>query len=446
MAVGPETIFALSTAAGRAAIAVIRVSGPGAGAALDQLTGRTRPQPRHAAYARVIDPATGEFLDDGLVLWFPGPASETGEDMAEFQIHGGRATVGAVLAALARIPGLRPARPGEFTRRGFENGKLDLTAVEGLADLIEAETEAQRRQAARQMSGELGRVYEAWRSGLLRILAHAEAAIEFPDEAAEQGFGQKIAAEVARLSDEIVRHLDDGAHGETLRAGLSVAILGAPNVGKSSILNRLSKREAAIVAARAGTTRDVIEVHLDLAGYPVLLADTAGLRESSDEIEREGVRRARQRAGESDLRIVVLDAETWPDVPHEVRAMIDRDTVLVLNKIDRNDPPGDLDLAGAPVVKLSALTGRGLGDLVRVLERAAIDRMGVAELPALTRLRHRAALEICQAALARSTEATLPELVAEDLRLAARELGRITGRVGVEDLLDVIFRDFCIGK
>jgi tRNA modification GTPase len=443
---GAETIFALSTAAGRAAIAVVRVSGPRAGAALETLTGKALPRPRQASYRRVLNPDTGTAIDDGLVLWFPAPGSETGEDLAEFQIHGGRATVAALLAALGRLPGLRLARPGEFTRRAFGNGKLDLTAVEGLADLIEAETEAQRRQATRQLSGELGRIYEAWRAGLMAILAHAEAAIEFPDEAAEQGFGSKIAREVATLVAEIARHLDDGGRGERLRAGLSVAILGAPNVGKSSLLNALSKREAAIVSARAGTTRDVVEVQLDLGGYPVLLADTAGIRDSADEIEIEGVRRAKVRAEEADVRLVVLDAEAWPDVGPEIRALLGPGSLVVINKIDARDVPGEPALEGVSALKLSARTGQGMADLIAALEREAVARMGVSETPLVTRARHREALERCSAALARSADAKLPELVAEDLRLAARELGRITGRVGVEDLLDVIFRDFCIGK
>ncbi|HUC60636.1 MAG TPA: tRNA uridine-5-carboxymethylaminomethyl(34) synthesis GTPase MnmE [Alphaproteobacteria bacterium] len=446
MATRAETIFALSTAAGRAAIAVVRVSGPGAGPALEALTGRARPKPRYASLRRLRDPDSGEAIDDGLVLWFPGPGSETGEDMAEFQIHGGRATVAALLAALARLPGLRLARPGEFTRRAFENGKLDLTAVEGLADLIEAETEAQRRQAERQMRGELGRLYETWRAGLMGIHAQAEAAIEFPDEAAEQGFGQKIASQVTALSAEIARHLDDGARGERLRVGLSVAILGAPNVGKSSLLNALSKREAAIVSARAGTTRDVVEVQLDLGGYPVLLADTAGIRDSGDEIEIEGVRRAKMRAENADVRVIVLDAQTWPEVPAEVRALACHDALIVLNKVDLTRPANAESFEGKQVLKLSARTGEGVGELLAALEREAVARMGFAEAPGVTRARHRESLERCRAALARSAEATLPELIAEDLRLAARELGRITGRVGVEDLLDAIFKDFCIGK
>lgn len=441
-----DTIFALSTAPGRAAIAVIRVSGPHAGVALERLRRRSLPEPRRATYARLENPATGALLDKGLVLWFPGPHSETGEDMAEFQIHGGRATTAAVLAALARIPGLRPAAAGEFTRRAFENGKLDLTAVEGLADLVDAETEAQRLQALRQLRGELGRVYENWRERLIRVLAHAEAAMEFPEEVTEKEISQRILSEISRLQKEITQHIDDSHRGERLREGLAITILGAPNVGKSSLLNVLAKRDAAIVSERAGTTRDVIEVHLNLAGYPVLVADTAGIRESGDEIEHEGVLRAKTRAENADLRIILLDAMAWPEIPEPVRPMISSPCLVVLNKVDVRDPPGPLLVDAMSVLKISARTGQGLETLVEALEHEAISRMALCEDPALTRIRHRQALEHCLAALRRAGEAALPELVAEDLRMATRELGRITGRVDVEELLDLIFKDFCVGK
>ncbi|MFI4987445.1 MAG: tRNA uridine-5-carboxymethylaminomethyl(34) synthesis GTPase MnmE [Alphaproteobacteria bacterium] len=447
MVLASESIFALSSGAGRAAIAVIRVSGPDAGSALRALRGgRALPEARRAVYARFVDPANGAALDDGLALWFPGPASETGEDMAELQIHGGRATVAGLLEALGKLPGLRPALPGEFTRRAFANGKLDLTAVEGLADLVAAETEAQRRQALRQLRGEFGRLCEGWRERLLRLLAHGEAAIDFPDESAGEGLDGKRKHHVALLAEEIRRQLASGRQGELLREGLSIAILGAPNVGKSSLMNALARRDVAIVSERAGTTRDVIEVHLDLAGFPVVVADTAGLREGGDEVELEGIRRARARAEHADLRIVMLDAVSWPALPPEVAALVGPASIVVLNKIDKRRPAGALALAGQPVLALSALTGEGLDGLTRELARLAGERMAVPEAPTLTRLRHRQALERCVEALERSLAAALPELAVEDLRLAMRELGRITGRVAVDDLLDVIFRDFCVGK
>lgn len=441
-----DTVFALSSGPGRAAIGVIRVSGPRAGDALQALSGRPLPEPRRAGYGRLKDPVTRAPLDDGVLLWFPGPGSETGEDVAELQIHGGRATVSAVLGALAKLPGLRAARPGEFTRRAFENGKLDLTAVEGLADLVNAETEAQRLQALRQLRGKLGQLYQRWRLELIRVLAHAEAMIDFPEELEEAGFGTRLASQILGILKEISLHLEDNGRGECLRDGLAVTIVGAPNVGKSSLLNALARRDVVIVSEQAGTTRDVIEVHLDLAGYPVILADTAGIRESGDEVEQEGVRRARRRAAEADVQLVMLDATRWPEVEPEVKALINETSLVVLNKIDLTQPTGPLDLDGHWVRGISVREGEGLNELLEDLEAVATERLSLLETPSLTRLRHREALQHCAEALRRVGQAPMPELAVEDLRLAVRELGRITGQVDVEDLLDVIFRDFCIGK
>lgn len=450
-----DTIFALSTPPGRAGIAVLRLSGPASGAALEALGADPLPVPRRAHLARLRDPEGGAPIDRALVLWFPGPASFTGEDMAELQLHGGRAVVAAAVEALARRPGLRPAEPGEFTRRAFDNGKLDLSEVEGLADLIDAETEAQRRQALKQMSGALSRVTEAWRARLLPALAHMEAAIDFPEEDLPAEVAAGIRGEAGSLAGEIASHLADERRGERLRDGLQVAIVGPPNSGKSSLLNALARRDAAIVAAAAGTTRDVVEVHLDLAGYPVTLADTAGLREllgpSGDAVELEGMRRARQRAEAADLKLAVFDITTWPALDARTLALVDRDTLVVLNKCDLR--PGGIDgakspdLPGPPPFVISATGGGGLESLLAALEREVAARLGGATAaPAVTRSRHRRALLDCRTALERAAAAELPELVAEDLRLASRALGRITGRVDVEDVLDVIFRDFCIGK
>ena len=436
---GPATIFALASGAGAAGVAVVRVSGPGAGAALAALTGRPLPRPRVATRRRLVDPGTAETLDEALVLWMPGPASFTGEDVVELHIHGGRAVVAGVVEALGRRAGLRPAEPGEFTRRAFETGRMDLTAAEAVADLVAAETAAQRRQALRQMGGALARLYDGWRERLVRALAHVEAAIDFPDEDLPGGILGAATGEVAALEVAIGAHLDDGGRGERLRAGVSVAIVGAPNAGKSSLLNALAGRDVAIVSARAGTTRDVIEVHLDLAGCPVILADTAGLRETDDEIEAEGVRRARARAAAADLTVALFDATTAPD--DATRALVGPETIVVRSKADLGAPLGGI--GGLPV---SARTGAGLAELLARLTMAVTDRFAAADQPALTRARHRSALTEARDALARSRSARLPELAAEDLRLAARALGRITGRIDVEDLLDVIFRDFCIGK
>jgi tRNA modification GTPase len=440
----PDTIFALSSAAGRAGLAVIRISGPGAGAALERLTGAVLPDPRHAARAVLRNPESDETLDDGIVLWFPAPYSYTGEDVAELHIHGGVAVVAAVLDSLAAQPGLRLAEPGEFTRRAFLAGKIDLTAAEGLIDLIDAETAAQRRQALRQADGELGRLYDGWRTRLLALLAHFEAAIDFVDEPIPDSLEREVRRGILSVEDELTQHLDDNRRGERLREGVYIAILGAPNVGKSSLLNLLSRRDAAIVSSTAGTTRDVVEVRLDLQGYPVTLADTAGLRDGGDAIEAEGVRRARDRAAQADLKLVLFDLTASPDAAS--RALIDSDTIVLFNKSDLND--GDMPATGGGAARyaVSVKTGAGIDPFLSALTEAVRERMGPSDTPAITRTRHRSALRDCRDALARAASASQSELAAEDLRLAVRALGRITGAVDVEDLLDVIFRDFCIGK
>ncbi|HEX3411785.1 MAG TPA: tRNA uridine-5-carboxymethylaminomethyl(34) synthesis GTPase MnmE [Stellaceae bacterium] len=435
-----ETIFAPATAAGRAAVAVLRISGPDARRAVTLLAGGL-PPPRVAQRRRLVDPQCGEALDDGLILWFPAPRSATGEDVAELHLHGSRAVLAAVMQALARL-GLRLAEPGEFTRRAFLNGKLDLLQAEAIADLAAAETEAQRRQAMRQLGGELGEVYRGWRDRLVRILAHLEAAIDFPDEDLPPEIEDRILGQTEGLVAEIERHLADGHRGERLRDGIEVAIVGPPNAGKSSLLNRIARRDAAITSPVPGTTRDIIEVAIDLGGYPVVLADTAGLRDSADAIEQEGKRRAVQRAGQAEIRLFVFDtahpadasgASAWPGA----------DTILVANKIDLV-PAADTD-PSRPALPVSALTGEGIDKLLTVLGERVAQTYRI-EAPVLTRARHRQALEEAAASLRRSFSAPLPELRAEDLRLALRSLGRITGAVDVEDLLDVIFRDFCIGK
>ena len=419
---------------------MLRISGPDAARAVSLLAGRL-PPPRLAQRRRLIDPASGDYLDDGLVLWFPAPRSSTGENVAELHLHGSRAVLARVMQVLGQL-GLRLAEPGEFTRRAFLNGKLDLLQAEAIADLAAAETEAQRRQALRQLDGELGGLYRGWRDRLARTLAHLEAAIDFPDEDLPPETEDRILDEATALASEIERHLADGHRGERLRDGISVAIVGPPNAGKSSLLNRISRRDAAITSPIAGTTRDVIEVAIDLQGYPVLLADTAGLRDSGDLIEREGLRRALQRADASEIRLFVFDAcrpadasgaSSWPGA----------DTLLIANKID---------LVGArcrrvpnSALPVSALTGEGIDALLTTLGERVAQNYRI-ETPMLTRARHRQALEEAAVSLRRSLGAVLPELRAEDLRLASRSLGRITGAVDVEDLLDIIFRDFCIGK
>jgi tRNA modification GTPase len=388
---------------------------------------------------RLRHSASGADIDDGIVLWFPGPNSATGENIAEFQIHGSYAVLAALTAALSAM-GLRLAEPGEFTRRAFLNGKLDLTQAEAIADLVAAETEAQRRQALRQLDGGLGALYRAWSARLLRLLAHLEAAIDFPDEDLPPAIEAEVAGETGALAAEIGSHLRDNRRGERLRDGIAIAIIGPPNAGKSSLLNAISRREAAITSPIPGTTRDVIEVAIDLAGYPVVFADTAGLRDSTDEIEQEGLRRALARAEAAELRLFVFDARRPQDAAPAV-AWPGPDTLLVANKIDLA-PDAALPQSALAV---SALTGDGVAGLAETLAERIAATYAIAT-PLLTRARHREALEIARGALERSLEAALPELRAEDLRLAWRSLGRITGRVDVEDLLGVIFAEFCIGK
>ena len=411
-----------------------------------QIGGAPPPAPRVAVLRRFRKPRSGESIDRGLALWFPAPESATGEDVAEFHIHGGPAVVAALADALATLPGLRPAEPGEFTRRAFAAGRLDLTEAEGIADLIAAETEAQRRQALRQMEGELHTLYEGWRGSLLEAMAHVEATLDFSDQDLPDDAAAVVDPRLAALETEIAAHLDDDRRGERLRAGFSVAILGAPNAGKSSLLNSLAGRDAAIVSARAGTTRDVIEAHLNIAGWPVTIADTAGLRESTDEVEGEGVRRALAQAESADLALVVLDGACWPAVDRRSLALASDASLLVLNKIDLlpGAPPATVE--GRAALPVSCRTGAGIDTLVASLAAAIERRYPIAAEPALTRARHRQALADCQAALARGRAQPADERLTEELRLAATALGRITGRVDVEDMLDIVFRDFCIGK
>jgi len=443
------TIFAPASAVGRAGIAVIRVSGDQAASVFDDLCAKPA-EPRRATRVSLRHPASGEVLDDALVLWFPGPHSFTGEDVVELHVHGGRSVIAGVLEALRTLDGFRLAEPGEFTRRAFENDRMDLTAAEGLADLIDAETAAQRRQALRQMGGALGDLYEGWRTRLVGGLAYLEATIDFSDEDIPDGLIEQVQTESLKLREEIEAHLADGRKGERLREGVHIAILGAPNAGKSSLLNVLARREAAIVSETAGTTRDIIEVQLDLGGYPVVLADTAGIRDSQDDVEQEGVRRALSRGQDADLKIVLFNGTALNEQPDDVLSLVDGFTLPVINKIDLHRPSGPLVIEGKAALGLSVKSGEGVDQLLEMLEREVRDRFSVSESALLTRARHREALGECVGALQRALSEDIsgrgPELVAEDLRLAARGLGRITGRVDVEDLLDKIFGDFCIGK
>jgi tRNA modification GTPase len=381
-----------------------------------------------------------ERIDTGLVVRMPGPHSFTGEDTVELSVHGGRAVVGALLATLGRIPGLRLAEPGEFTRRAVEHGRLDLTQAEGIADLVAAETDAQRRQALGQMDGALSALYEDWRARLVQAAAWLEASIDFADEEIPPDAVAASRDALVAIAAEVRHHLQDGRRGEILREGLHVAIVGAPNAGKSSLLNALAQRDVAIVSDTPGTTRDVIEVRLDLGGYPVILADTAGLRAAGDAIEEEGVRRARARAIAADIRLLILDSALPEPQEGLDSRVVEGAQIIVWNK-------ADIAVGRRRGINISAKTGEGLGALIDALAAAARDHTA-GEGPALTRARHRQALERAHTAIASALKAPdgSPELAAESVRVALVEIGRITGRVDLDELLDVVFRDFCIGK
>ncbi len=436
----PDTIYAPASGSGRSAISVIRISGPATQATIDALAG-PRPEARRAVVRALRQPQTGEILDRALVLWLPGPASFTGEDMAELHIHGGIAVRAAVVRALGELSGLRSAEPGEFTRRAFLNGRMDLSAVEGLADLIDAETESQRRQAVRQLDGALTTIVVGWRERLIDTLAWYEAALDFADEDdVPAGAAEAAAARLYAIRLEVDAELARGRRGERLRDGFVVVIAGPPNAGKSTLLNVLARREVAIVSPHAGTTRDAIEVRCDLDGLPVVFVDTAGLRETSDPVEQIGIAHARRRLEDADLVL-------WLAEPGQGFAIDDArgstPRIRIATKADRAGIAHDADLA------VSAATGVGMDSLLALVQRRASDALVGSGDAVLTRERHRRAFEDLAAALMRGEGAASlgrDELAAEDVRLALRALGRVTGAVDVEDILDRVFSEFCIGK
>jgi tRNA modification GTPase len=432
-----DTIFALATGAGRAAIAVIRLSGPRVLPLMGTIAG-IAPRPRAAHYARLRDPRSGETIDRGLLLFFPADGSPTGEDYAELQIHGGRAVIDGFLTIFSQTPGLRLAEPGEFTRRSFANGRMDLSQVEGLADLIDAETAFQRRQALQALGGGLRRRVEDWRSALIRGSALVEAELDFSDE----GDVRDPAEHLHPLLEPLVWDMEELARqapaAERLRDGFLVLLLGPPNSGKSTLLNALARRDVAIVSALPGTTRDMIEVHLDLGGLPVTLVDTAGLREAEDEIERLGVARTRARIGEADLLLWLSEGGETPAGEEIIAGAVD--SLRLATKVD-------IRAAGTCDLAISARTGLGLEALIAEIRRRTERRLGDGSSAVLTRERHRRLVEEAAAALRACLEPGKPlEIVAEDLRAANRALGRIVGAVDVEDVLDAVFAQFCIGK
>ena len=442
-----DTIYALATPSGVGGVAVIRVSGAKAFPGLEQLGFKKDIKPRQAVFVSFRDPVSRETLDKGLALPFRAPASFTGEDVVEYHLHGSPAVVNRFMEVLSRLEGYRLAEPGEFTRRAFENEKLDLTEAEAVADLVHAQTELQRQQALSQLEGDLSALYRGWSRKIKKGLAYLEAAIDFADEDLPEDFDAPVRADFKGIISEMDEHLSDNNKGERLRDGVHVAIIGAPNAGKSTLLNAFAKREMAIVSDIEGTTRDILEAHLDIAGYPVILSDTAGLRPSmlgqndQDKIESEGIRRAVERAEIADIVILLFNAEKDIMSQQDTLSLIDERSILVVNKSDKAD--SDVEEG---YIKISAANGEGLSALFDALSERLKILYGKRVAPSLTRQRHRNALEYAREHLYKAVTGAQPDLVAEDARMAMRELGRITGRVDVEDLLDVIFSDFCIGK
>lgn len=477
-----HTIFALATAPAKSGVAVIRISGKCATPALALLTGIASPDPNFAKYCVIRHPSSGEIIDKGLAIYFQAPHSFTGEDVVELQIHGSIAVIREILEVLSAIDDLRPAEAGEFTRRAFINGKLDLLEAEGLADLINADTHAQKTQAMRQMHGEMSVFYDEIRSKTIHCLALLEAYIDFPDEEIPESVLVKWRETIIGLQTTIRAALADHKRGERLREGLSIVIIGAPNAGKSSLLNILAKRDAAIVSHHAGTTRDVIEVQMDIAGYPIILMDTAGLREAGDSIEEEGIRRAKARAGEADLKLALFAADELPSMDTKTTELLDDNTIVIISKIDTVMPDAsfphelanglrklsdaasrskkELDtslrwydngwdsatITNNRIIPISTITNQGIDQLLIVLEQKVTEFFAGNSAPFITRSRHRALLSEAEILLNAALLDKPLELACEELRRAALAIGKITGKIQLDDILDVIFRQFCIGK
>jgi len=442
------TIYALSSGPGVSGIAVIRISGPETSKAIELLTGRNVPKPRIATLRKINKINTSELIDEGIILWFPEPESYTGEDMAEIQVHGSKAVIDALHSSISNIENCRLAEPGEFTKLAFQNGKINLLKAESIADLISSETEIQRQQAIKIMNGKSSDQFNFLREKLLKILSHVEAKIDFPDE----DLPNDILKEIKKSSDEVLisikKILNDQKVGERIREGFKIAILGPTNAGKSSLLNHLSNRDVAIVSEIAGTTRDVIETHLNIDGYPVILSDTAGIRESKNEIERKGIKLSLNRAEEADLKLVVVDAKNL-DFTDTLKGLLDQNAILVINKSDLLDGDIDLEIKKLNHVLISIKENSNIDELILKIKNNLKNKFITSDDILITRERHRQHLEQCLDHLKNFNKKNDVEdfdKAAEDLRLATRHLGMIVGKVDVEEILGSIFNDFCIGK
>ena len=442
------SIYALSTGPGISGIAVVRVSGKETSRVIQLLTGKNVPKPRVATLRKISKINTSELIDEGIILWFPGPGSYTGEDMAEIQVHGSKAVIDAIHTSISKIENCRLAEPGEFTKLAFQNGKINLLQAESIADLISSETEIQRHQAIKIMNGKSGDQFNFLRDKLLKILSHVEAKIDFPDE----DLPGDILEEIKKSSDDVLKNiekiLDDQKVGERIREGFKIAILGPTNAGKSSLLNHLSNRDVAIVSEIAGTTRDVIETHLNIDGYPVIVSDTAGIRESKNEIEKKGIKLSLHRAEEADLKLVVVDAKNL-DFNDVLKGLLDENAILVINKSDLLEGDVDPEIKKLDHVLISIKENLNIDELISKIKNNLKNKFITSDDILITRERHRQHLEQCLEHLKnfnKKNESEDFDKAAEDLRLATRHLGMIVGKVDVEEILGSIFNDFCIGK
>ena len=442
------TIYALSSGPGISGVAVIRVSGKETISVIKALTGKDLPRPRLATLRKINNSNTSELIDEGIILWFPGPQSYTGEDMAEFHVHGSKAVVEAIQSSISQIKDCRLAEPGEFTKLAFQNGKINLLKAESIADLISSETEIQRKQAIKIMNGKSSNKFNMLREKLLKILSHIEAKIDFPDENLPKDILNNIKKISKEVSNEIEKILNDQKVGERIREGFKIAIVGPANAGKSSLLNHLSNRDVAIVSEIAGTTRDVIETHLNIDGYPVVVSDTAGIRESKSEIEKKGIKLALKRAEEADLRLVVIEPKNL-DFTGFLKDIFDKNSILVINKCDLKHVQLNQQMKKLEHVLISIKNNTNINQLILKIKNKLKNKFITNEDILITRERHRQHLVQCSDYLKNFNEKNKSEdfdKAAEDLRLATRHLGMIVGKVDVEEILGSIFNDFCIGK